>query len=145
MKGRKPNAGTVVPFKGDAKKHVPDAPEFLSDDARQVWDELAGQLVAKDRLEPHHIHMFAGYCESVSNFIHATHCLAMEGLYYETMTRNGKQQKKTAPWGLQQEALGQMQRLGALFGMSPVDEKRLGAGGQGDLFEDVVSMLNGKA
>lgn len=145
MKGRKPNVGTVVPFKGDAKKHVPDAPEFLSDNARKVWEELAAQLVAKDRLETHYIHLFAGYCESVANFIDATHCLAMEGLYYETQTRNGKQQKKTAPWGLQQEALGQMQRLGALFGLSPVDEKRLGAGGQGDLFDDVLKALNGQA
>lgn len=145
MKGRKPNTGTVVPFKGDPLKHVPDAPEFLSDNGRKVWEELAGQLAAKERLETHHIHMFAAYCESVSNFIDATHCLAMEGMYYETKTRNGKQQKKTAPWGLQQEAMAQMQRLGALFGMSPVDEKRLGAGGQGDLFNDVLNALNGNA
>ena len=143
MKGRKPTVNNVVPLKGDAPKHVPDAPDYLSDEGRRVWQELAGQLVAKDRLEPHHQHMFAAYCESVSNFIDATHCLAMEGMYYEANTRNGKQQKKTAPWGLQQEAMAAMQRLGALFGMSPVDEKRLGAGGQGDLFDEVLNKING--
>jgi P27 family predicted phage terminase small subunit len=128
---------------GDIQKNVPDAPEYMTDIGRRVWGQLAAGLVAKDRLEPHYVPMFAAYCESVSNFIDATHCLAMEGLYYETQTRNGKQQKKTAPWGLQQEAMGQMQRLGALFGMSPVDERRLGTGGQGDLFAEVLAVLDG--
>jgi len=143
MKGSKPSVSNVIPMKGDLQKPVPDAPEFMSEEGRKVWEQLAAGLVAKDRLEPHHAHMFAAYCESVANFIAATHCLAMEGMYYETQTRNGKQQKKTAPWGLQQEAMGQMQRVGALFGMSPVDERRLGAGGQGDLFNDVMAVLNG--
>jgi P27 family predicted phage terminase small subunit len=143
MKGRKPTVGNVVPMRGDPKKRVPDAPDFMTDNGRKVWESLAAQMVAKDRLDPLHEHMFAAYCESVSNFIDATHCLAMEGLYYETQTRNGKQQKKTAPWGLQQEAMAKMQQLGALFGMSPVDEKRLGAGGQGDLFDEVLKKING--
>jgi P27 family predicted phage terminase small subunit len=133
MKGAKPTVNNVIPMMGDIQKNVPDAPEYMTDNGRKVWGQLAAGLVAKDRLEPHYVPMFAAYCESVSNFIDATHCLAMEG----------KQQKKTAPWGLQQEAMGQMQRLGALFGMSPVDERRLGAGSQGDLFADVLAVLNG--
>jgi hypothetical protein len=44
---------------------------------------------------------------------------------------------------MQQEAMAKMQQLGALFGMSPVDEKRLGAGGQGDLFDEVLKKING--
>lgn len=143
MKGAKPTVTNVIPMKGDIQKPVPDAPEFMTANGRKVWDQLAAGMIAKDRLEPEHEHLFAAYCESVSNFIDATHCLAMEGMYYETQTRNGKQQKKTAPWGLQQEAMAQMQRLGALFGMSPVDERRLGGGGQGDLFGDVLAVLNG--
>ncbi len=44
MKGRKPNTGTVVPFKGDAKKHVPDAPDFMSDDAKLIYEEVSAQV-----------------------------------------------------------------------------------------------------
>ena len=144
MKGRKPNLPpNVIPMKGDGPitKPVPEAPEFMRDEARKVWDELAGELVAKDRLQPLYVYSFATYCESVASFIEATACLAMEGYYFETQTRNGRQQKKRAMWGVQQEAISAMTRLSALFGLSPVDEARLKGGGQGDLFEDVMRQL----
>ncbi|ANP35945.1 hypothetical protein JL2886_01023 [Phaeobacter gallaeciensis] len=143
MKGKKPNLQNVVPMKGDIQKHVPEAPEFLEDEARKVWDELAPELVKKDRLEPLYEYQFASYCVCVANFIAASACLAVEGLYYETKTRNGIQQKKRAAWGIQQEAMAGMRRDAALFGLSPVDEARLGAGGQGDLFDQVMAQLNG--
>ncbi|MEL7167519.1 MAG: P27 family phage terminase small subunit [Pseudomonadota bacterium] len=146
MKGRKPSLDNVVPMKdGDdiAPKPVPPAPEFLSDEARRVWDEMAADLVAQDRLLPRYEYQFAAYCEAVSNFIAATHSIAVEGMYYETKTRNGIQQKKRAPFGIQQESMAQMSRLGALFGLSPVDDRRLGAGAQGDLFDEVLKQING--
>lgn len=144
MKGRKPALPpNVIPMKGDTqiRRPAPEAPEFMRDEARKVWDELAGELVAKDRLQPLFVYSFATYCESVASFIDATACLAMEGYYFETKTRNGLQQKKRAMWGVQQEAITAMTRLSALFGLSPVDESRLKGGGQGDLFEDVMRQL----
>lgn len=143
MRGKKPNLNNVVPMKGDIQKHVPEPPEYMSDEARKVWDELAPELVKKDRLEPLYAYQFASYCECVSNFISATACLALEGLYYETKTRNGVQQKKRAAWGIQQEAMAGMRRDSALFGLSPVDATRLTSGGQGDLFDEVMKQLNG--
>ncbi len=144
MKGRKPSLPpNVIPMKGDAqiRKPVPEAPEFMTTEARRVWDELAGDLVAQDRLKPSYIYQFASYCESVANFIAATAVLALEGYYFETQTRNGRQQKKIAMWGVQQEAIASMARLSALFGLSPVDEARLKGGNQGDLFDDVLRQL----
>ena len=142
MKGAKPDLRNVIPMKGDvAMRPVPDAPDFMSDTARKVWDELAGGLVGKGRLEPQFIYQFAAYCEAVAAFIETTGCIAMEGRYYETQTRNGLQQKKTASWGQQQEAISTMGRLSALFGMSPVDEARLKVTGQGDLFKDLMDQL----
>lgn len=145
MKGRKPDLQNVIPMKGGpvVSRPVPDAPDFMTDEARRVWDELAGLLVSKDRLQPHYTYQFAAYCESVANFIAATACIALEGTYYETETRNGRQQKKTASWGIQQEAIATMTRVSALFGLSPVDEARLRVTGQGDLFDDVMRQLRG--
>lgn len=143
MKGKKPNLQNVVPMKGEMQRHVPAAPEFLDDEARKVWDELAPELVRKERLEPLYAYQFASYCACVANFLAATACLALEGLYYETKTRNGVQQKKRAAWGIQQEAMAGMRRDSALFGLSPVDASRLTAEGQGDLFDEVMKQLNG--
>lgn len=143
MKGRKPNLENVIPFKGDdLNRTVPAAPEFMTDQARQVWDELAGLLVAKDRLRPEYVWQFATYCESVANFYNATASLAVDGYFFETETRNGRQQKKVAMWGVQQEAIAAMARLSALFGLSPVDDARLKSGGsQGDLFSQLMDQL----
>ncbi|NBE05940.1 P27 family phage terminase small subunit [Paragemmobacter ruber] len=145
MKGRKPELRNVLPFKGETIKPVPDAPEWMTEKAREVWGELAGHLVAKDRLQPHYEYQFAGYCESVANFYNATACLAVDGYFFETETRNGRQQKKVAMWAVQQEALGAMMRLSALFGLSPVDEARLKVTGQGDLFRDLMDQLKNGA
>jgi P27 family predicted phage terminase small subunit len=147
MKGKKPNPlGNVIPMKGAAQTPVPDAPGFMSEGARHVWDELAADLASKDRLQPAYQYQFASYCESVSNFVQATAVIAMDGFWFETKTRNGIQQKKTAAWGAQQEAMNAMRRDAALFGLSPVDEARLKSGGQGDLFGDIMEQLkNGPA
>lgn len=142
MRGRKPGIDNVVPLKGDnLNRMVPEAPEFMTDRARAVWGELAGLLVSKDRLRPEYVYQFAAYCESVANFYNATAVLALEGYYFETETRNGRQQKKVAMWSVQQESLAAMTRLSALFGLSPVDDARLKSGGQGDLFETLMNQL----
>ena len=143
MKGRKPDLHNVIPMKGNdiAAKPVPDAPDFMSEDARRVWDELAGVLAGKDRLQPQYIYQFAAYCESVANFITATAELAMMGYFFETKTRNGVQQKKRAMWGVQQEAMAAMARGSAVFGLSPVDDARLHSGAQGDLFGQIMDQL----
>ena len=60
-------------------------------------------------------------------------------------TRNGLQEKKRAAWGQRQDALATMQRIGALYGMSPVDEARLGNGGQGSFLEELEKAMRGGA
>ncbi len=145
MKGRKPVLSNVLPFKGETASHVPEAPEWLTSQAREVWGELAAILVGKDRLRPEYSYQFAAYCQAVASYYDATACLAVEGYYYETVTRNGLQQKKRQMWGIQQDSLAAMLRLSALFGLSPVDEARLKSGGQGDLFRDLMEQLKSGA
>lgn len=144
MKGAKPQLSNVIPMKGDQAKPVPDAPDFLTDQARAVWNELAPHLVQKDRLAPAYQYQFASYCESVANFMNATADLAVMGTYYQAKTRNGLQEKKRAAWGQQQDAMNQMRRDAALFGLSPVDEQRLTSDGQGDLFDKLMKGLKGE-
>lgn len=143
MKGAKPKVDNVIPMKGTEPKPVPDAPDLMSDRGKEVWDRLAAEMVRKDRLEPHHEDLFAAYCEAVADVIELTSNITMSGRTYTVKTRNGMQQKKTADWQARQDALANVTRLGALFGMSPVDDKRLQSGGQGDLFADLEAMLRG--
>lgn len=144
MKGAKPGmAANVIPMKGETRINVPPPPDDMSGRAAEVWAELAPLLVAKNRLDPLFVYQFRSYCQNVANFIDATLSLEVEGLYYEVLTRNGKQQKATAAFRAQQEAMNQMRRDSALFGLSPVDAVRLSSGAQGDLFQDLMAQLDG--
>ncbi|WP_276946676.1 P27 family phage terminase small subunit [Haematobacter massiliensis] len=143
MKGAKPKLAEVIPMKGDFAGRVPDAPEWMSAEGREVWERLAPAMVTKQRLADHFADPFAVYCESVADVIRFTGDLAAFGTWYEVDTRNGKQQKKRAVWGQRQDAISVMNALGARFGMTPVDEARLATGGQGDLFDEINRTLNG--
>jgi P27 family predicted phage terminase small subunit len=129
-------------MKGDVQKPVPAAPELMSEGGKAVWDRLAPDLVRLERLEPRHADMFQAYCEAVADVIELTSNIVLMGRTYQVKTRNGWQQKKTADWQARQDALATMRQLGALFGMSPVDDQRLSGAGQGDLFDAILSKLN---
>ncbi|RVV99713.1 P27 family phage terminase small subunit [Mesobaculum littorinae] len=143
MKGRKPDLGNVIPMKGDAPKPVPEAPEIMSEEGRRVWDRLAPIMARKDRLEEHHVEMFAVYCEAAADVMRFTIELLDYGFNYTVTTRNGQQEKKRAAWGQRQDALSTMRQVSALFGMSPVDERRMASDGQGDLLSMLEAQLNG--
>ncbi|PJE26822.1 Phage terminase, small subunit [Pseudooceanicola antarcticus] len=146
MKGKKPTLDNVVPMKGDTYRPTPPAPEwFPHPEAVEAWEHLAPVMIAKNRLEPHHEDLFAAYCVAVGDFIRFSGELALTGNYYEVKTRNGLQEKKRAAWGQRQDALATMQRIGALYGMSPVDEARLGNGGQGSFLEELEKAMRGGA
>lgn len=146
MKGAKPKPiGNVVPMRGDIEKPVAEAPEMMTEEGKAVWSDLSPTLAKQDRLAHEFRYQFMSYCEAVATFIAATNEVALHGMWYETTTRNGVQQKKTAAWSMQQEAMNQMRRDSALFGLTPVDAARLSSGGQGDLFDQLSKALNGGA
>jgi len=146
MKGPKPKPSNVIPMKGDATRPVPDAPAFLSDEGKEVWARLAPDMVRMSRLETHYHDLFAAYCEAAADLMRFTIAL-VDGRYnYTVETRNGAQEKKAAAWGQRQEAIANLRQIGALFGMSPVDEQRLSDGGQGSLLDELQrAMKNGPA
>lgn len=145
MKGAKPGLGNVIPMKGDMPFHVPAAPDFMSDEGREVWGRLAPIMAQKSRLEPQHVDLFGAYCEACADFIRFTGDIAAFGSWFETEGRHGKQEKRRVVWTQRNDALATMQRISALFGMSPVDERRLDGGGQGDLFDEIERVLSGNA
>ncbi|SOC11410.1 P27 family predicted phage terminase small subunit [Rhodobacter sp. JA431] len=145
MRGAKGKLSVVTPMKGDDEA-VPPPLDFMSPDARDVWARLAPQLVKLKRLEPHFHELFASYCEEVAVYIAMTKDIGAHGVTYETgQGRNGNQKRTRPEVHLRKSTLESMIRLGALFGLSPVDEKRLGNANQGDLFEDLMRAVNGKS
>ena len=143
MKGQKPKLDNVIPMRGDTGRPVPPAPDLLSEGGKKVWDRLAPEMIRQGRLEPHFEDLFGAVCEAANDVIELSSIIAMEGRTYSVKTRNGMQQKKTAAWQARLDALASLRQLGAMFGMSPVDVKRLSNTDQGDLFDKLAEQLNG--
>jgi len=143
MKGAKPNNVTKLPMKGDFDPaNVPEPPATMSEEGAAVWREIAPVLVMKQRFDLQFRPMFRVWCEAFSDYLKFTDDLQCYGDYFETKTRNGKQEKKRAAWGQRQEVISTLTRLAALYGLSPIDEQRFENDGQGDLLASLMAKLN---
>ena len=142
MKGKKPGLDNVIPMKGTAPRPVPPPPDLMAEGAKKVWERLAPEMVRLGRLEPIYEDNFAVVCCAVNDVMELQTVIDMEGRTYTVKTRNGMQQKKTAAWQAQLDALATLRQFGAFFGMTPVDDKRLANTDQGDLFAMLKEGLN---
>lgn len=111
-----------------------DAPEWLSDEARQVWDRLAADLKVKQVLTAWDTETFACWCDAVVRRRAAAKALAREGEVIELPVYNkngdltGHRLGKN-PWTLVlNEADAQVQKYAARFGLTPSDRAGLSIG-----------------
>lgn len=111
-----------------------DAPDWLSDEARAVWDRLAADLKVKQVLTAWDTETFACWCDAVVRRRAAAKALAREGEVIELPVYNkngdltGHRLGKN-PWTLVlNEADGQVQKYAARFGLTPSDRAGLSIG-----------------
>lgn len=111
-----------------------DPPEWLSAEARQVWDRLAADLKVKQVLTAWDTETFACWCDAVVRRRSAAQALAREGEVIELPVYNkngdltGHRLGKN-PWTLVlNEADAQVQKYAARFGLTPSDRAGLSIG-----------------
>jgi len=111
-----------------------DPPEWLSPQAREVWDRLAGDLKVKQVLTAWDTETFACWCDAVVRRRAAAQALAREGEVIELPVYNkngdltGHRLGKN-PWTLVlNEADAQVQKYAARFGLTPSDRAGLSIG-----------------
>ncbi len=116
----------------DAEEIV--APDWLSDDAREVWDRVAPDLEAKGVLTAWDVETFAAWCDAVVRLRHAVEALDLEGEVVETpvFDRNGAQTGSRwakNPWMfVWKDANEVVARVGARFGLTASDRSQLQVG-----------------
>lgn len=127
LKGRaegKDVAGRPV-HAGPAFKRVPpEAPEWLTDEARAEWDRVVPGLTRLDLLKPEDRAVLASYCETWAVFVEATQTVQREGLTIEA-----KQGTLAHPAvGIARAAGRELRALAAHFGLTPSTEQALARG-----------------
>lgn len=117
-----PDAGDVQP------------PDWLGDDALEVWDTLAHDLEAKGVLTSWDLESFANWCDATARRRRAAQTVVEEGEIVDlpVFNKNGEltgHRRGKNPWLLVlAEADGQVQRYASRFGLTPSDRANLKIG-----------------
>lgn len=98
-----------------------DPPSDISERAQEVWRRLAPDLVDKKVLTAWDVEQFAAYCVAVAQY---KECRELMGGEY-TVTGSMGQMVKSPLWTEMNEALTQMLKLSARFGLTPADRAGL--------------------
>lgn len=121
-------------------------PEWLGDEAREVWSLLAPDLKTKGVLTAWDTEAFASWCDSVIRRRTAAEHLRLQGEVIELPVYNkngeptGTRMAKN-PWTfVLNEADAQMQKYAARFGLTPSDRAGLSIGkGSADADDDLLT------
>lgn len=135
IKGRAPgkdSAGRPVNSGPAFKRLPPEAPDWLSDEARAEWDRVLPGLSRLDLLKPEDAAALAAYCETWATFRQASELVQREGLTFEA-----KQGTLPHPAvGIARAAGRELRAWAAHFGLTPSTEQALARGADDDGEED---------
>ncbi|WP_030585691.1 phage terminase small subunit P27 family [Streptomyces anulatus] len=131
IKGRAPgkdSAGRDVNPGPAFKRLPPEAPAWLSGEARAEWDRVLPGLSRLDLLKPEDRAALAAYCETWASFREATEAVAREGLTIEA-----KQGTLPHPAvGIARSAGRELRAWAAHFGLTPSTEQALARGAENE-------------
>ncbi|MFJ1782594.1 phage terminase small subunit P27 family [Streptomyces anulatus] len=131
IKGRAPgkdSAGRDVNPGPAFKRLPPEAPAWLSDEARAEWDRVLPGLSRLDLLKPEDRAALAAYCEAWATFREATETVAREGLTIEA-----KQGMLPHPAvGIARAAGRELRAWAGHFGLTPSTEQALSRGAENE-------------
>jgi P27 family predicted phage terminase small subunit len=107
------------------------APDTLTEGAREVWDRLAPDLIARNVLTPWDVDEFVGFCDAVARRDDAIAKLAQHGdvIAAKVFDRSGQltgHRLVTSPWfQVWKAANDAVLRYGARFSLSPSDRSQI--------------------
>lgn len=131
IKGRAPgkdSAGRDVNPGPAFKRLPPEAPAWLSDEARAEWDRVVPGLSRLDLLKPEDRAALAAYCEAWATFREATETVAREGLTF--VAKQGTLPHPAV--GIARAAGRELRAWAGHFGLTPSTEQALARGSENE-------------
>lgn len=130
----KDSGGRDIPNPLPFTRGAPEAPEWLSDEAKAEWDRVLPGLTALDMLKPEDRAMLTAYCEQWATFVAACNEVAEQGqtIEHESVSHgpNGLTTRTTTivnPFiAVARAAQRELRANAAHFGLSPSAELTFG-------------------
>lgn len=142
MKGTRPGAdsgGRKVKLPPKFCRIAPEAPEWLSPEARSLWERTIPELLRLELIKAEDGENFAAYCETWAIFVQATKTIQQEGLTIEA-----KQGKLAHPAvGIARNAGRELRAFAGQFGLTPSAENALAVGDAHDEGESPFGVATG--
>lgn len=113
------------------------APEWLSPDAKAIWDVRASKLEALGLLTELDVDMLAMYCQAYADFIQLMKEIREEGWIIETVSKRGPIRDKNRKCTIANEKWEIIKTSSQRFGFTPADRGKIEAEpkDKGDDFE----------
>lgn len=111
----------------------PEAPDWLSPEARAHWNRVVPELQRLELTKPLDQGALAAYCETWARFVAAQMTIQVEGHYVKNA--NGVPAKHPAVL-IAEAASKEIRAWSAEFGLTPSSETRISVGGGGDDGDD---------
>lgn len=116
--------GTVRP-----ETEIPDAPEWLSDEARAEWDRITPHLQKLGLVSSLDRAVLTAYCVAWSDFVWAEgRIIELGGDAGRIIKTHSGYQQVSALWTIKGNALDRLSRFAADFGLSPSARSRVTSG-----------------
>lgn len=148
MRGRKPAAVTSEGrrFSGAACDSVPEPPSWLSERAKEVFAEVAGQLQAIGALAVTDCGTLARYASAFAKMVAAEEAMTKSGeeiFYHQLVNRSGAPASSvpTPPMAMYLAMSREVSRLSVSLGLTPVDRQKLPGAGPIDPSDGMAELL----
>lgn len=150
--GRRPvGSDPVDVVAADATLARIDAPDWLSEAGREVWNRLAPRLVSLKLLSPTDTETFGRYCKNFARWLKMQKRLDELGEIYEIETASGVVRRADPAFLIGDRLERQLVSAEAMFGLNPAERQRIfaaraaGTGkGDPDLFGQTAPAPAGK-
>ena len=132
MRGRKPK--NIAPDRASVTSTPPNAPTWLSKEARAEWRRIMPQLVERRILTEADMGSVENYCVAIGQVRAAQRILDLEGLTLGN--------RKHPAFAIQIDAMTQARQLAAELGLTPVSRSRPAVRDEGQTDNDDLAGLD---
>lgn len=110
---------------GEPVNEGPQPPEWLNEEGRRVWNELAPRLTAMKILQIVDATTFGRYCQTFGTWVKLQHVLDEEGTTYESESPHGTYQRSHPAFNQADRLNRTLIQMESGFGLNPADRQRL--------------------
>ena len=110
----------------DVPIKFPDAPEFMTEGAKEIWSDLGTRLLCAGLFTSVDMQSFSMFCVAADRWVEAERKITDMGMMIETLCDNGVTTYRVNPYmATANKSWDQMKKMLSEFGLTPAERTRM--------------------